>query len=636
VLTSLLLAAAAVAADTTRYVVVNHGRPAGEMVVARGGDSVTVRYQFVDRNRGTRVEQRYRFLPGGALVAAEARPLAPDGRPGEPNDRFEIVADSVRRSGPGGRVVVTRADTGTWVRFGATPYDQALLARWLLARPRRAGRIGTSTPVRVEIAREATVPARGGRQRVRLAMIHSGSSPTPVGVWLDAQGALFASQVGWFITVRPGAEGALPTLRALETAYRDAKADSLARSLARPVGAVLAITNGDLFDSERGVMRPRTTVLVRGDRIVAVGPADSVAVPAGATVIDATGKSVLPGLVDMHGHLQLTSETSASLLQLATGLTTVRDLAADTDVATSQRDRSAAGRIVAPRAVLAGIIEGPGRWAGPTDVLVRTEEEARAWVARYDSLGYRQVKLYNLVHPDLVPTIAAEARRRGMRLSGHVPRGLSVPAAVRLGFDEINHAAFLFSTFYQDSLYYPAMRAYSAVATAVAPNVDVDGAAMTSLIAFLKERGTVIDGTFNLWISSAGAPNPAGGQSADTERADRNYLRLIKRLYDAGVTLVPGTDNSTGLTFPAELELYERAGIPAAEVLRLATLVPARVMREERDYGSVVPGKVADLVVVDGRPAERVSDVRKVRHVIRAGRPYEPDALRAAAGFGGQ
>src|SRR5690606_8128573 len=130
--------------------------------------------------------------------------------------------------------------------------------------------------------------------------------------------------------------------------------------------------------------------------------------------------------------------------------------------------RAADGRILGPRAILGGIIEGPGDWAGPTDVLPRTEEEARATVAMYDSLGYKQIKLYNLVHPDLLPTIDEETNRRGMLLSGHVPRGLSTPAAVQLGFDEINHAAFLFSTFYPDSIWLPSMRAYSAVALAMA------------------------------------------------------------------------------------------------------------------------------------------------------------------------
>jgi imidazolonepropionase-like amidohydrolase len=267
---------------------------------------------------------------------------------------------------------------------------------------------------------------------------------------------------------------------------------------------------------------------------------------------------------------------------------------------------------------------------------VSTEAEARRWVAWYDSMGYKQIKLYNVVHPDLVPTIAAEAHKRGMRLSGHIPRGLSVPAAIELGFDEVNHAAFLFSTFYQDSLYVPTMRAYSAVAQIVAPNIDVDGPAMTSLIELLKKHNTVIDGTFNVWITAGNSgigPGVSGVVPADAQKADANWLRLITRLYQAGVTLVPGTDNTFGTTYHNELEIYERAGIPAPRVLQMATITSARVMKDDRDYGSIAGGKVADLIIVDGKPAERVADLRKVQQVVRGGRLYDVKDLRAAVGL---
>jgi imidazolonepropionase-like amidohydrolase len=462
------------------------------------------------------------------------------------------------------------------------------------------------------------------------------SGSTPDLLWLDASDELFSTDVGWFMTVKPGAEPALPTLRKIETAYIDERAAALNTRLMHPTSGVVAITNADLFDSERGVIRPKTTVLIRGERVVAVGPSDSVNVPSGATIIDATGKTVMPGMWDMHGHMQLESETSSSLMQLAQGITTVRDLASDIDVATSQRDRAQAGRIAAPHAVLAGFIEGPGKWAGPTAVLVRTEDEARQWVRRYDSLGYKQIKVYNLVHPDLIPTIAQEAHARGMRLSGHIPRGLSVPTAVELGFDEVNHAAFLFSTFYQDSLYTPTMRAYSAVATAVAPNIDVDGAAMTQLISVLARHKTVIDGTFAVWVTSAGTgigQAVGAGVSNDAQKADANYMRLLKRLYDAGVPLVAGTDAFGSSSYNTELELYEKVGIPAPVVLQIATIVAARVMKDEQNFGSIAVGKVADLFIVDGKPAEHVTALRNVDRVIRAGRLYDARELRTASGL---
>jgi imidazolonepropionase-like amidohydrolase len=632
------------AADTITYPVLNHGRPAGEMIVIRSGDSVVVRYRYIDRNRGQRSETRYRFAPRGELVAAEVRPMTLDGQPAGPPQGFEVAGDSVRwfgrvggagRGGRGGGGGGGRGETGAPVptatkresnvmyRVGGTPFDQVLVARYLLAQPNRTGRLYPNVTASAEITREATVTTRAGSQRVRFVTVSiPGNGPTPSGVWLDAKNDLFAGEVSWFITVRPGAERALPALRAVEIAYRNGQAEALARRLTKPVTGALVIRNGDVFDSERAVVMPRTTVVIQGDRITAVGPTDAVAVPAGATVIDATGKTVIPGLVDAHTHFQLTSQSTSTVLELAGGITTIRDMAADVDIAVSHRDRANAGTILSPRVILAGFLEGPGAWAGPSDVLVRTEDEARAWIARYDSLGYKQIKLYNIIHPDLVPTIAAEAHKRGMRLSGHIPRGLSVPAAIELGFDEIQHGAFLFSTFFQDSLYLPTMRAYSAVAAAVAPTINVDGAEMTALIDVLKKHNTVIDGTFNIW---QGAQVLSGQDSP----ASTNYGKLVKRLYDAGITLVPGTDANTVQALLTELELYEHDGIPAPNVLQIATLNPARVMKEDKDYGSITVGKVADLAIVNGKPAEKIADLMKVEQVVRAGRLYDSATLKA-------
>jgi imidazolonepropionase-like amidohydrolase len=123
------------------------------------------------------------------------------------------------------------------------------------------------------------------------------------------------------------------------------------------------------------------------------------------------------------------------------------------------------------------------------------------------------------------------------------------------------------------------------------------------------------------------------GVPADVQKADANYMRLLRRLYDAGVTLVPGTDNFGSVSYDAELELYEKAGIPAPVVLQIATIVPARVMKEDADYGSIAVGKVADVVIVNGAPAEHVSDVRRVDQVIRGGRWYDAQSIRTATGF---
>ena len=629
----LALAASAVATDTTRWIVSNHGREAGDLVVVRTADSAIVRWVFTDRNRGTRVEMRYQLNARGELVRGEQRPVLMDGAAGAPTDGFEARADSVWYGlGNGMPRTALRRPSAAYVTVRAgTPWEQAKLARYLLAQPARTAAVVGIGTVRAELIADTTLRTGTKRQRARLVMMYRNGAQTPNGLWLDEQGELLATDVQWFITVRPDAQPLLPDLRAIELKWRNALGEAVAQRAVTKVAGALAVTNGDLFDSERGIVVPAQTIIVRGDRIVAVGPTASTPVPDGATVIDATGKTVMPGMWEMHTHLQVANQSSMSLMQLAQGLTTARDLAADIDVAVSQRDRERAGKLASPRIILAGFMEGPLAWAGPSEVLVSTEAQARAWVARYDSLGYKQVKLYNLTHPDLVPVIAAEAHKRGMLLSGHIPRGMSMQAAVALGYDEVQHAAFFFSNFFPDSLYLPQMRAYSQVATAVAPTFDVNSPGMTALIEFLAKHKTVIDGTFNLWIGGGGALVGAGG-SGDQQRADSAYMLLIRRLYAAGVPLVAGTDNSAGTTYRRELEMYEKAGIPVPKILQIATIDAARFMKDDAQYGSIATGKVADILVVAGKPAERISDLQKLEVVIRGGRYYKLSDLLLAVG----
>jgi hypothetical protein len=639
-----LTAAVWAPADTVPYVVMNHGRAAGEMLVITNGDSVVVKYHHVDRQRGPRSESRYRIVKGVVMGGAVWNlPLyGPLPSPfGRPQDRFDVKGDSIEwPAGPTGDSTVRRAPfvAGTsYFRLRAgTIYDSYLLIQHLLKQKDRTSPLLPGGTVKADIIKDTVLASKSGRKRVRFVVAGAANAAYPGGVWIDDKGSLVAGQVAWFIAVRRGSEDLLPAMRAIEIAYRNARGEEMARRVATVPHNAIAIVNGDVFDSEGGTLLPKTNVLVISGRIAAMGPPSSVVIPAGAHVIDATGKTVMPGMWDMHNHFQLSSQSAGGLAQLANGITTVRDLAADIDVAVSHRDRANAGKLAIPRSVLGGFIEGPGQWAGPSEVIVSTEAEARRWVARYDSLGYKQIKLYNLVQQDLVPAIADETHKRGMRLSGHVPRGLSTPTAVRLGFDEINHAAFLFSTFYPDSLYTPVMRAYSGVAQIVAPHVDVEGKEMTAMIEFFKERGTVIDGTWNLWLAApsqltANLGIPAAASQDAARKADANYIRMIGRLFNAGVTLVPGTDGSS---YHTELELYETAGIPAAEVLRIATIVSARVMKDDQDYGSIAVGKVADIVIVNGRPTERISDLRKVETVLRAGRVYQSQTLRSAIGFG--
>jgi len=351
-----LLASALAVADSTVYPVLNHDRLAGSMVVGRDGDTTTVRFVFTDRNRGTRVFSRY-VMRDGRILSIETRPVLPDDRLGEPTFRLEIVGDSIRQWSPA-RTTTDVVQRDVFYATGFSPFDQAMLARHLLRQPGHTTKLPGNASARLEIVKELTVPTAHGSERVRLVSIDRGFGASPQMIWLDRDDNLFATEVSWFMTVKPGAEPALPGLRKTEFAVRDAQAEALNKRLQKPTSGTLAIVNGDVFDSERGVMRPRTTVIVRGDRIVAVGPSDSLRAPQGSTVIDAAGKTVMPGMWEMHGHLQMTSAATSGPMQLSYGITTVRDLASDVDVAVSERDRAQSGVIAGPHMVLAGFVEG--------------------------------------------------------------------------------------------------------------------------------------------------------------------------------------------------------------------------------------------------------------------------------------
>ncbi len=547
-------------ADTLQYVVVNHGRQAGEMRVVRRGDSVIVRYHDRDRiYRSRRRHVLYVARTNGTHRVVEVRGLSPGMEATEVDERFELMGrtaswrspiDSGSASVDGPRYYQPREDN---------PYGVSRLARYLLDQPGHTADLLPFGSACAIVAADTMLNVGGVQRRLRFVQIEGAHEPDgPVGVWLDDDGALVATAAEWLITVRRGAESILPMLRTIELAWFAEAAEEAARRLAPPSSRAIAIRNGNVFDSERGEVLERTTVLIEGDRIVAVGPAASVAIPAGARVIDATGKTVLPGLWDMHTHSFAVPQRSA--LHLAAGVTTIRDLGSDIDVALLLRERADAGTILSPRVILAGFIDGPGERAGPTDGIVSTENEARRRVARYDSLGYRQIKLYDLVHPILIPTIVSEAKRRRMRVSGHVPLGISAQTAIRMGFDEIQHAPALISTFFPESTFLPLPRPTGVIVESVAQAFDLDAPEVTQFLELMRERGTVIDGTFNLfqhipfrteplpdgtdavfgptleWLPplvrrAMMLENPPNAQQATrTEAARALYLRLLRRL----------------------------------------------------------------------------------------------------------
>jgi hypothetical protein len=282
-------------------------------------------------------------------------------------------------------------------------------------------------------------------------------------------------------------------------------------------------------------------------------------------------------------------------------------------------------------------------------------------VNKYADLGYIQIKLYSSLKPELVPGITKLAHERGLRVSGHVPNGMIASQFVEAGADELQHINFIFLNFLADKVKDTRTPERFTAVGAYAAKMDLDSKEVKDFIALLLKHHTTVDVTMatfeGMFTGRPGKVSPdfapvlarlpaqvqrsaySGGLPVTAEN-DQLYqdsytamLKMTKKMYDAGVPILAGTDALVGLMLHRELELEVKAGIPPAKALQIATWNAAKLLRQEKDLGSIAAGKKADFVLVDGNPAQNISDIRLCRLVGKNGTLYRSDAVYAAVGI---
>jgi imidazolonepropionase-like amidohydrolase len=645
------------AADSpeTRYTIDFGGNKAGTAVTRPVGEREwRYTFEFNDRGRGPKLEEHAVVDERGLPVLFEITGI--DYWKNPVDERFELKSGKAAwHNASESQDSLAAARPSFYLTMNSAPQETELLAKALLAAPGNTLSMlptGEAKIAKVGSALAEVAEAEGKTRKVDLYEI-SGLGFSPFYVWLDEDRSYFAADGGWMKVVLEGWESSLPKLKETQNAWEKRLEKERATRLARHPQGALAFRNARLFDPESGKSTPGTTVVISGNRIQAVGPDSEVPVPAGAEVIDAAGKTLMPGLWDMHAHLSPLD----GLFNLASGVTTVRDLANDTDFLLDLRKRVDAGEILGTRIIMAGFIDGPGPYAGPTKVLVDTPEEALAAVDNYARLGYEQIKMYSSLDPKLVPAIIERAHAKGMRVSGHIPNGLTAEQAVRAGFDEIQHVNFLFLNFL-DGIDTRTPQRFHAVGDQ-GPDLDLKSDRVQAFLDLLKSKGTVSDPTLVAFegmftdrpgeVSHTFAPvadrlppqvqrSLVVGGAAPKGKEER-YAKAFKAmeamvlaLHEKGIPFVAGTDSLAGLALVRELELYVDAGISAVDALRAATLVPARVMKREKELGTIAPGKLADVILVDGDPTVDIRTIRRVVLTVKDGVVYDPAKLWAEVG----
>ena len=616
---------------------------AGGMTVTTNASMSVVDFEFNDRGRGPKTHSVYTLDADGLPIDLTTN--GNDYLKSPVSERF-TMKDGVatwKNDAESGQA----RTRGFFLSMNGAVEEFGMLAAALLKTPGQSMPLLPAGQASVRKLTDATVTSEGRTKHVTAyAITGLGFSPEPV--WLDDNRQLFASVSSWSQIVADGWAPVADQLIKLQDAARDAEAAQIAQRLTHaPANGTLVVTNARLFDPATLKVTPNTTIYVRGKVIDAVVTGDNpFTMPPGATVIDAAGKTVIPGLWDMHVHLG----AGDGLLDIANGVTTVRDLANDIDSLLALRKKFAEGTAVGPRVLMAGFIDGPGPYAGPTKVLVSTPEEATKWVEKYKELGYEQIKIYSSVKPELVPVIAKRAHELGLRVSGHVPAFMRAEDAIRAGYNEIQHANFLLLQFMPDVQDTRTPARFTAVADRAAA-LDLSSPEVRAFLDLMKQNHIVSDPTLDvfegMFVARKGQVSPSYAEIAERlppqvrrgtltgglpipEGKDQLYRdsfkkmeELVALMYRDGITIVAGTDDLPGFNLHRELELYAQAGIPPAEVLRIATLGAATVMHHENELGSVAVGKLADFVIVDGDPTTNLSDLRKVRTVVKDGKVFD-------------
>jgi hypothetical protein len=616
--------------------------------------SLDVRFEFTDRGRGPKT--RSIIALDGAGFISSLQTTGYNYLKVPVNERFVARNGSATWKNSAEHETQSYSAPRFYISMDGSPEEGAILVRAALRARSASLELWPSGETKVSAVRTLTV-SNGRSSRGVTLYEATGLDFTPSQVWLDENGELFMAGSIWGAVVQRGWNAALSQLFDAQNARIAELGRLIAQSLPQRTGTAIAITNVALFDSEAGSIVPNATVLFSGERVAAAGGPD-VSIPSDARRIDGTGKTLLPGLWNMHMHLS--ADFGPRLL--AEGVTTIRDPGNNPEYITKTQAQFESGELLGPRVIIAGLMDGTGKYTAPIGTTTATADEALEQVRMWKNLGAVQIKVYSSMDPKLVPVIVKEAHAQRMRVSGHIPAGMLAQDAVHAGFDEIQHVNFLFLNFMPDTKDHTQTPIRLTATAERAGTIDLQSQQVRDFIALLKEREIVSDPTVGIFytdtmtrtgdMASTGFAEvaewlppqvsrtlttgglPLGpGLDAKYRASAKAYLDMIALLYSNGIRIVAGTDDVLpGFDLVHELELYSQAGIPNAAVLQAATIVPARVLHMDDRLGSLRAGKLADAIVVQGNPLENIAQLRMVGITIKGGVQYDTRALYATAG----
>jgi len=646
------------AAESLRYVaLVDGGKQAGQQVVTRGDDGTTkVEFIFKDNGRGPELKEEYTLAPDGTYQTYKVQGTSTFGARIDESFRREGDQAQWKSTSDEGRQAVQ--GTALYQPLGGSPAGFSVAFNALAKRPDgKLPLIPSGTLTSRKVAQAQVQCGTTTRDVQLMAVTGVGLVPTFVWATTDASPRLFAFIYPGFVQLVE--DGCQAIAADLEKQQKQAEGDALvdlAKRLGHPLAGTTLIRNARVFDSEKARLGAASDVLVKDGKVVSVSPAFGKAASADH-VIDANGKVLLPGLFDMHGHVGRWDGG----LNLAAGVTTVRDMGNDNATLQQMLGEIKAGTLMSPDVVPAGFIEGESKFSARNGFVVKNLDDAKKAVDWYAEHKYPQIKIYNSFPKDILKDTVAYAHAKGLRVSGHVPAFMRAQDVVDDGFDEIQHINQLMLNFFVDDKTDTRTLARFYLVADKTDGLDLDSKPVQDFIHTLAQKQVVIDptlATFEFLHQREGEMSPIVADVADhlppdvqrgrraaemnipddatAAKYNRSFAKLVDfvgRAYEAGVPMVAGTDEMVGFTLQRELELYVQAGLTPSQALQVATWNGAKYSRTLAERGSIAPGKRSDLVLIDGDPTKDIADIRKVALVLKGDTAYYPEEIHEALGI---
>ena len=616
----------------------------------KGRESMNLRGQVFE------LESEGKVGPDGMPLTVEIRGVTPSGDAAE---TFTIAGGSARWKSPIDAGSAAYTAPAFYVPQGGPTDLTAWMVETLLARPDKTLNLLPGGRAHAAKLTDLEVGAGPTRRTITLWAI-TGLSTSPQPVWAGANNKFFGITSGIAWLPEPYA-GERAKIEAAQSKALAAQAPGFMKLLTVPQGPV-AFRGVRLFDADATRFLDNQSVIVDHGLIVAVGPADKVAIPATARVIEGAGRTLIPGLWDCHMHI---GDDFTGLQELSMGVTSVRDPGNDDERTIDRRHRAAQGQLLLPHVYASSLIDGKGPYTAQVANVATSQAEAIVLVDKAKANGFTGVKFYGTFNPSWLPAAIAEAHKLGLHVHGHIPAGIRPMDAIDEGYDEITHINWIMMQAMPDDVI--------AVSNGImrfegpgryAKDVDLDGLAINTIVNTMARKKIYNDPTMvafeGLYVPENGDMAPAyapflGTMPPSTERGFRiggfavpkdltradyraswaKMVALLERMHKAGVPIVAGTDGS-GIEIVHELEIYVQAGFTPAEALAAATILPARLVGQEAKTGSIKLGKTADLALIEGDPSAHIADLRQTRIVMFEGKLLDADALRAAAGFSGR